>query len=62
MEVCLSGTKKIETETGHEFKVGTLPSIVLLKLIAFEGRPEKRTKDARDIAIYLLTFLISRLS
>ncbi|MDB5245616.1 MAG: hypothetical protein JWQ40_10 [Segetibacter sp.] len=56
MEVYLSGTEKIETETGHQFKVATLPSIVLLKLIAFDDRPEKRTKDARDVANILAHF------
>jgi predicted nucleotidyltransferase len=49
-EVLNSGTAGIEIETGHHFKVATLPAIVLLKLIAFDDRPEKRYKDARDIA------------
>jgi len=40
----------MELLTGHNFKIATLPSIVLLKLIAFDDRPEHRTKDARDIA------------
>lgn len=50
MEVYQSGTEKVEMETGHHFEVATLPSIVLLKLIAFDDRPEMRSKDARDIA------------
>ena len=50
MEVYQSGTEKVEMQTGHEFKIATLPAIVLLKLIAFDDRPEMRTKDARDIA------------
>lgn len=50
MEVYQSGTAEIEMQTGHNFKIATLPSIVLLKLIAFDDRPEKRSKDARDIA------------
>ena len=49
-EVYQSGTTTIELLTGHHFKIATLPSIVLLKLIAFDDRPEHRTKDARDIA------------
>jgi predicted nucleotidyltransferase len=49
-EVYQSGTTTIELLTGHNFKIATLPSIVLLKLIAFDDRPEHRTKDARDIA------------
>jgi predicted nucleotidyltransferase len=50
MEVYQSGTAEVEMQTGHNFKIATLPSIVLLKLIAFDDRPEKRSKDARDIA------------
>lgn len=50
MEVYQSGTAEVEIQTGHHFKIATLPSIVLLKLIAFDDRPEKRSKDARDIA------------
>jgi predicted nucleotidyltransferase len=50
MEVYQSGTKEIRVETGHNFKVATLPSIVLLKFIAFDDRPEHRTKDAIDVA------------
>ncbi|MEX2347731.1 MAG: hypothetical protein WD511_00810 [Balneolaceae bacterium] len=33
-----------------EFKVATLPAILLLKLIAYDDRPEKRTQDPQDIA------------
>jgi len=50
MEVYQSGTEDLLLDTGHQFNVATLPSIVLLKLIAFDDRPEKRSKDARDIA------------
>lgn len=32
-----------------EFKVATLPAILLLKLIAYDDRPEKRTQDPKDI-------------
>jgi predicted nucleotidyltransferase len=35
-EVYQSGTITIELLTGHNFKIATLPSIVLLKLIAFD--------------------------
>jgi predicted nucleotidyltransferase len=49
-EVYQSGTEDVLLETGHHFNVATLPSIVLLKFIAFDDRPEVRTKDARDIA------------
>lgn len=50
MEVYQSGTTEVAIQTGHNFKIATLPSIVLLKLIAFDDRPEKRSKDARDVA------------
>ncbi len=50
MEVYKAGTEEVSMLTGHVFKVATLPAIVLLKLIAFDDRPEKRLKDARDIA------------
>jgi predicted nucleotidyltransferase len=50
MEVYQAGTATAEMETGHVFKAATLPAIVLLKLIAYDDRPEKRQKDARDIA------------
>lgn len=50
MEVYQSGTAEVKLQTGHQFKVATLPAIVLLKLIAFDDRPEMRSKDARDIA------------
>jgi predicted nucleotidyltransferase len=56
MEVYQAGTAEIGTETGHNFKVATLPSIVLLKLIAYDDRPEKRSKDARDIANIITHF------
>ena len=50
MEVYRAGTETVALDTGHRFEVATLPSIVLLKLIAFDDRPERRSKDARDIA------------
>ena len=56
MEVYQAGTQEIRVETGHNFKVATLPSIVLLKFIAFDDRPEHRTKDATDVANIILHF------
>ena len=49
-EVFESGTERLELETGHSFEVATLPSIVLLKLISYDDRPEQRLKDPGDIA------------
>jgi predicted nucleotidyltransferase len=56
MEVYKAGTEDIQLETGHQFKVATLPGIVLLKLIAYDDRPEIRSKDARDIANIIIHF------
>lgn len=52
-EVYQEGTTPILTEDGITFKVASLPSIVLLKLIAFDDRPEKRTQDIKDIGIII---------
>ena len=49
-EVYDSGTAKVKMETGHHFKIATLPSIVLLKMVSYDDRPEQRSKDPRDIA------------
>lgn len=49
LEVYEAGTEELTLVTGHKFKVATLPAIVLLKLIAYDDRPEMRYKDARDI-------------
>jgi len=49
LEVYSMGTENVKLETGHQFKVATLPAIVLLKFIAYDDRPELRFKDARDI-------------
>ncbi len=49
-EVFELGTERLVLETGHTFEVATLPSIVLLKLISFDDRPEQRLKDPGDIA------------
>ena len=52
-EVYELGTSIVEFENEQSFKVCTLPGIVILKLIAFDDRPEVRTKDIKDIAIIL---------
>jgi predicted nucleotidyltransferase len=48
-EVFESGLPEMELENGNRFKFCTLPGIVLLKLLAWEDRPESRTKDIIDI-------------
>jgi predicted nucleotidyltransferase len=48
-EVHLNGLKQVNIE-GDLFNVCTIPSVVLLKLIAFDDRPEQRAKDPLDIS------------
>ena len=48
-EVYNTGTAEVQLDTGHHFKVASLHSIVLLKLIAYDDRPEQRAKDGRDV-------------
>jgi predicted nucleotidyltransferase len=55
-EVFIDGTEEVVLSTGHVFKVATLASIILLKLISFDDRPEIRLKDARDIGNLLNHF------
>lgn len=52
-EVYNSGTAEVQLDTGHHFKVASLSSIVLLKLIAYDDRPEQRAKDGRDVGSIL---------
>jgi predicted nucleotidyltransferase len=56
MEVYQAGTEAVLLKTGHNFKVATLPAIVMLKLIAYDDRPEIRFKDARDIINILIHY------
>ncbi len=55
-EVFESGTREMKMETGHIFKIATLPAVVLLKIIAFDDRPENRMKDPRDVAGIIQNF------
>ncbi len=48
-EVFRKATVQVTDEGDLEFKVATLPAILLLKLIAYDDRPEKRTQDPQDI-------------
>jgi predicted nucleotidyltransferase len=52
-EVYASGTDMIQFENEQSFKVCTLPGIVILKLIAYDDRPELRQKDILDITLIL---------
>lgn len=51
-EVLEFGSEKISVND-QDFRVATLPSIVLLKLVAWENLPEYRTKDLEDIYLLL---------
>lgn len=54
-EVYEAGTEEADIR-GHRWNVATLPAIILLKFISFDDRPERRSKDARDIAGIILDF------
>lgn len=56
MEVYQAGTEDVILKTGHIFKIATLQAIVLLKLIAYDDRPEIRFKDARDIVNIITSY------
>lgn len=49
-EIYDSGLPIAELEEKHRFKFCTLPGIVLLKLLAFQERPEIRRDDIKDIS------------
>lgn len=55
-EVYENATEQVTLEIGNTFKAATLPGIVLLKLIAYDDRPERRQKDAQDIGNILNNF------
>jgi len=49
-EIFRKATVQVKNEDDDlEFKIATLPAILLLKLIAYDDRPEKRTQDPQDI-------------
>lgn len=52
-EVYKNGLEEIEFDNSQTFKVCSLPSIVILKLIAYDDRPEIRQKDIQDISLIL---------
>ncbi|MNF67899.1 hypothetical protein D3C84_497280 [compost metagenome] len=55
-EIYDSGFPDAELEEKHRFKFCTLPGIVLLKLLAFQERPEIRRDDIKDISKILKHF------
>jgi predicted nucleotidyltransferase len=53
----INKTGTIPVELGNKcFQVASLSSIILLKLIAYDDRPENRVNDPRDIAQILKVF------
>lgn len=55
-EVYEAGLPELELEDNHRFKFCTIPGIVLLKLIAWDDRPEVRSSDIQDLADILLNY------
>jgi predicted nucleotidyltransferase len=55
-EVYEEGLPQLELEGEHRFKFCTLPGIVVLKLIAWDDRPEARRDDIKDISDILNHF------
>jgi predicted nucleotidyltransferase len=56
-EVYEHGTKLITLDEQFTFRVCDLPGMVLLKLIAYDDRPEHRGKDLADISFILKHYL-----
>ncbi len=52
-EVFERGTQGVTFDGGVLYQVATLPAIVLLKLIAWDDRPDYRVKDLQDIGVIL---------
>lgn len=56
-EIFRKATIQVKDEDDDlEFKVATLPAILLLKLIAYDDRPEKRTQDPQDIVQIIVNY------
>jgi len=55
-EVYHAAIAEVKFENKFTFKVSSLAGIVLLKLIAFDDRPEMRTKDIQDIGLILKNY------
>lgn len=55
-EVYKKGIRTVDLGEGQVINICTVPSIVLLKLIAFDDRPEYRSKDPLDISSIINDF------
>lgn len=49
-EIYSAGLPEMDLEGKHQFKFCTLPGIVILKLLAWDDRPETRQSDILDIS------------
>ena len=49
-EIFERGTEFVTFNNGNIYSVATIPAIVILKLIAWQNKPEYRTKDVYDIS------------
>lgn len=56
-EVFKDGVQNVEFENGKVFKVSTLPALIILKLIAYDDRPDQRQKDIYDVAYIIRYYL-----
>lgn len=56
-EVFDEATEWVDIDEHYHFRVCTLPGMVVLKLIAFDDRPEHRFKDLEDIAFILINYV-----
>ena len=56
IEIYEEGLPELNLQGEHQFKFCTLPGIVLLKMIAFDDRPEHRRDDIKDISDILNHF------
>jgi predicted nucleotidyltransferase len=56
-EIYKNAVVPVEIENEEmQFRIATLAAIVMLKLIAFDDRPENRTQDPQDIRDIILNF------
>jgi len=55
-EIYDEGLPEVELEEIHKFKFCTLPGIVILKLVAWQDRPEIRRDDIKDVSNILKHF------
>ena len=55
-EVHSKGLEEVDSEELGNFKVAKLASIILLKLIAFDDRPEMRGNDPGDVASIIANY------